>query len=54
MYDEHMTDYTCIKIPVAYAKQIDPFVEQGIYSSRADFVKDQIRNYTRDHNKEKS
>lgn len=32
-------DYVNVKIPKIYAKQIDPFVDAGVYSSRAEMVK---------------
>jgi Arc/MetJ-type ribon-helix-helix transcriptional regulator len=32
-------EYMTIKIPKVYAKQMDPFVDAGIFSSRAEMVK---------------
>jgi len=32
-------EYVTIKIPEIYAKQMDPFVDAGVYSSRAEMVK---------------
>ena len=39
-----MTDYVTVKIPVALAGVIDDLVKSEEYSSRAEYVKEAIRN----------
>lgn len=35
----HRVDYVTIKIPDVYAKQIDVYIDCGVYSSRAEMVR---------------
>ena len=39
-----MTEYKSIKIPVPLADVIDGLIQGGEYSSRAEYVKEAIRN----------
>ena len=39
-----MTEYVTIKIPVPLADVIDDLIQGGEYSSRAEYVKEVIRN----------
>lgn len=43
-----MTEYRNIKIPVPLADIIDSLVEGGKYSSRAEYVKEVVRNDLRE------
>lgn len=39
-----MTEYKSIKIPVPLADVIDDLIQSGEYSSRAEYVKEVVRN----------
>lgn len=47
MYDT-MTEWRSIKIPVPLADIIDNLVKSGEYSSRAEYVKEALRNDLRE------
>ena len=48
MATDKKSPYGTIRVPVGICERIDLIVEEGMYNSRADFVKETLRNRIRD------